>query len=289
MKLNWQKLSLVIVGAGISMLASGCGQAVFQSIAPTTLSPDPTVLGLAPTFAIDGAASQTLTITGTGFQSSTSVTYNGSPHTATLISPQQLTISLSQSDLATPGNYTVAVTNKSPGGGSATATFQVWQKVSDPMTGISLALPPFKANLSLSSVTTSSGAIQLYPGITQPGSTTSASSFFLEVYPNPSNLSLEQWFEATIDANGTLLSSGAYQQSTLPDGRMILINQSGAPAAYYAAGGDADFYYAYAETPTGQVVAIERSWEDDLYDQGYLSPSVSLTGLEISVLSTVRY
>src|SRR5438132_63716 len=73
-----------------------------------------------------GTATPTLTISGSGFLSSSSVTYNSVPHTATFVSASQLTISLTSADQATVGSYPVVVTNPSPGGGASnTATFTV--------------------------------------------------------------------------------------------------------------------------------------------------------------------
>ena len=82
-------------------------------------NPTPTIISLSPTSVTAGTASQTLTINGTGFVSSSTVTYNGVAHTATFVSPTRLTISLSVSDQATAGTYAVVVTNPSPGGGAS--------------------------------------------------------------------------------------------------------------------------------------------------------------------------
>jgi hypothetical protein len=69
---------------------------------------------------------QTLTINGSGFMSSSTVTYNSTAHTATFVSATQLTITLSTADQAMTGSHAVIVTNPVPGGGrSNTATFTV--------------------------------------------------------------------------------------------------------------------------------------------------------------------
>src|SRR5208337_309437 len=84
-------------------------------------NPAPTLTSLSPASALAGAAAQTLTLTGTNFVSSSTVTYNGVAHTPTLVSSTQLTISLSAADQATAGSYTVVVTNPGPGGGASSA------------------------------------------------------------------------------------------------------------------------------------------------------------------------
>ena len=79
-------------------------------------NPAPTLSSLSPASAVAGASSQTLTLTGTNFVASSTVTYNGVGHAATLLSSTKLTISLSATDQATAGSYAVVVTNPAPGG-----------------------------------------------------------------------------------------------------------------------------------------------------------------------------
>ncbi len=85
----------------------------------TVNNPLPTITTLSPPSGVAGAAGLTLSITGTNFVSSSTVTYNGVAHTATYVSSTQLTISLSTSDLAAAGTYPVVVTNPAPGGGAS--------------------------------------------------------------------------------------------------------------------------------------------------------------------------
>lgn len=82
-------------------------------------NPVPQILGLSPSSVQVGTSSQTLTINGTGFLSSSTVTFNGIGHTATLESPTQLQISLTSTDLSTAGIFPIVVTNPTPGGGSS--------------------------------------------------------------------------------------------------------------------------------------------------------------------------
>ncbi len=81
----------------------------------------PSVTIVSPSSATEGAASQTLTINGTNFLSSSTVTYNGAGHAATFVSSTELTITLSASDQAVAGFFPVVVTNPPPGGGSSNA------------------------------------------------------------------------------------------------------------------------------------------------------------------------
>jgi hypothetical protein len=62
-----------------------------------------------------------LTINGTGFLASSTVTFDGISHAPTFISVNQLTILLSSADLATVGTFPVVVANPAPGGGASSA------------------------------------------------------------------------------------------------------------------------------------------------------------------------
>ncbi len=84
-------------------------------------NPLPAISTLSPASAVTGNPAQTLTINGSNFLSTSTVTYAGTAHTATFVNAGQLTISLTAGDQATAGSFPVVVTNAAPGGGSSTA------------------------------------------------------------------------------------------------------------------------------------------------------------------------
>ena len=88
-------------------------------------NPAPTLSSFSPASSTVGAAALTLTLNGSNFVSTSTVTYNGAPHTATYVSASALTITLSAADQATAGSYAVVVTNPTPGGGNSTLSFPV--------------------------------------------------------------------------------------------------------------------------------------------------------------------
>lgn len=92
-------------------------------------NPVPTLATLSPCGTVAGAAGFTLTLTGTGFAPSASVTFNGSPVTVSFVGSSELRASIPASLVATaPANdaAAVVVTNPAPGGGtSAPAYFGV--------------------------------------------------------------------------------------------------------------------------------------------------------------------
>jgi hypothetical protein len=81
----------------------------------------PAITALFPNTVVAGKTSQLLTINGTGFVSTSTVTFNGVAHAANFIGTNRFTISLAALDLATAGTYPIVVINSTPGGGSSTA------------------------------------------------------------------------------------------------------------------------------------------------------------------------
>jgi hypothetical protein len=64
----------------------------------------------------------TLTVNGTGYNSSSVVQVNGNPRPTTLVSPTQLRAQIPQTDILSIGQRTITVLNPAPGGGTSNAT-----------------------------------------------------------------------------------------------------------------------------------------------------------------------
>jgi len=115
----------VQVAVTIGGIASNTVTVAIQPF-PVAANPQPAITSLSPASAQAGSGPLTLSISGSGFIPSSSVTFNAAPHTASFVSSGQLTIALSTSELATAGGFPVVVTNPPPGGGSSnTADFNV--------------------------------------------------------------------------------------------------------------------------------------------------------------------
>jgi hypothetical protein len=93
-------------------------------------NPVPAIAALSPASLALEATPQALTISGTGFLPSSTVTLNGRSHAATFVNAGQLAVFLTSADLAASGSFPVVVTNPAPGGGASTAenfTVTNWQ------------------------------------------------------------------------------------------------------------------------------------------------------------------
>ena len=99
------------------------GGGASNAVSFTVGNPLPAITSLSPASATAGAAAETVTITGTKFLSSSTVTYNAVAHTVTHVSATQLKITLSATDLATAGRYPVVVSNPAPGGGASNSVY----------------------------------------------------------------------------------------------------------------------------------------------------------------------
>ena len=98
----------------------------FTTTGTPTNNPVPTLNSISPSFATAGGSAFTLTVTGTGFVSTSKVRWNGADKTTTYVSSTQLTAPIASTDIATAGTVPVAVFNPTPGGGTSGAlTFTI--------------------------------------------------------------------------------------------------------------------------------------------------------------------
>ena len=99
------------------------GYAVALTSPPVTvdssISAAPTVTALSPAQAAAGGAAFSLTVTGSGFASSSVVQWNGSNRPTTFVSATQLQASVGAADIAAIGTAQVAVQTPPPGGGTS--------------------------------------------------------------------------------------------------------------------------------------------------------------------------
>lgn len=101
--------------------ASGGSSAGTQQPPPAKDNPAPIITSVAPATVVAASASQTLTVTGTGFISSSVVNFNNIALTTTYVSSTSVTAALPASAIVADGSAKVTVTNPSPGGGTSAA------------------------------------------------------------------------------------------------------------------------------------------------------------------------
>ncbi len=85
-----------------------------------TNPPSPTLTALSPSVVPINTAA-TITLTGTGFTSASTVSFNGTSIAATYVSATSLTVAVPASSLSIPGNDSFVVSTPAPGGGTSAA------------------------------------------------------------------------------------------------------------------------------------------------------------------------
>jgi hypothetical protein len=116
---RWRRvLAFLITAASLGALLS-CGSGGGGGGGGTTPNPVPTISSISPTQVAAGSQVSTIVVNGTGFVSSSNVTYNGQNRPVTFISSTEVEIHPSGGDSATIGTFPVVITNPAPGGGTS--------------------------------------------------------------------------------------------------------------------------------------------------------------------------
>jgi trimeric autotransporter adhesin len=84
-------------------------------------NPAPTISSVSPASELLGTAAPVVTVTGTGFVSSTVINVNGTARTTTFVSPTQISATLTAADVSVAGALLLTAMNPTPGGGTSTA------------------------------------------------------------------------------------------------------------------------------------------------------------------------
>jgi subtilisin family serine protease len=96
---------------------------LYQALAALTpvVNPPPTATALSPSRVPAGTAAFTLTVTGSGFNASSVVQFNGVARTTTVVSTHALSAAIDAADVASTGTASVSVFNGPPGGGASSS------------------------------------------------------------------------------------------------------------------------------------------------------------------------
>lgn len=123
------RLAVTIPGADIA--SPGTAEVVVVNLSPgggisnaatfTTIGGAPAIASLSPSTIAAGSAPFTLTVTGTGFLSSSIIRWNGSDRSTTYINNTQLSARIPVGDVATQGTAQVTVASTGPNGGTSGA------------------------------------------------------------------------------------------------------------------------------------------------------------------------
>ena len=139
--------AITVTNPAVGGTGGGTSAPVTFTILPSSVQPS--VSALSPASATAGGPGFALTVSGTGFVSGSSVSFNLHPETTTFVNSTTLQASIPASEIAIAGDPVVIVTNPS-GGVSLLATFVI----NNPPPGLS-AISPTSAPAGVSSLTLS--------------------------------------------------------------------------------------------------------------------------------------
>ena len=116
--------TLAAVNIGVRNAAPGGGDAPAAQVMIENAAP--VLTSLSPSSVVNGSASFTLVVNGSGFVPSSTVRWNGIAKTTAFVNSTRLTTQISDTDVATIGTAGVTVFTPTPGGGtSASLTFSI--------------------------------------------------------------------------------------------------------------------------------------------------------------------
>jgi hypothetical protein len=117
---------LFVLASFSAWFGLGCGGGSSTGSTTPTQNPAPTLTSVSPTSATVGSAAVTLTATGTGFISGSTIQWNGTALATSYLSSTSVTAQIPASDLIASGTATITVQNPAPGGGiSSSLTFNI--------------------------------------------------------------------------------------------------------------------------------------------------------------------
>jgi len=102
------KIKIFVMSLAI-LLTLGCGYGSKYNSSPMMGGATPQITQLAPNAAVAGNGGFILTVNGTGFTTSSVVFWNSVGHSANYVSGNQITATISASDIADPGMVPVYV------------------------------------------------------------------------------------------------------------------------------------------------------------------------------------
>jgi len=104
----------------------GGGISIALPFTINAVNPVPTLVSLNPASVTVGGADFVLTATGTNFTAGTTLRWNNSPRTTTVVDASTLRADITAADIAAAGTATITAVNPSPGGGTSNpATFTI--------------------------------------------------------------------------------------------------------------------------------------------------------------------
>jgi hypothetical protein len=180
--------------------ATGYSMSAVASAAYTLANPQPAISGISPAFTNAGGTVFDLTVSGSGFTTSSAVYWGTSALATAYVSATQLKAQVPAADIAAVGAIAITVQSPTPGGGTSNA----WQFEVDSASGTTTA-----PTITSTTETVSAGSTASYP-VTVPSSVTSISVSCLNL-PTGATCSYSSTTNALTIATSSNTPKGTYQ------------------------------------------------------------------------------
>ena len=146
-----------------------------------------------------------------------------------------------------------------------------WNAVIDHQSGLTLALPEVGVPVLLNNLGPTPDTLFVLDIQISNVDGTASSLIRLPVFANPSLGDLATWFHQHVDPNGILISSGTFQQQSLPNGFLAFVKVGPVPDSYT----DGPVAEGYAMMPTrDRIIAIIQSQDAQLTEYGYAASAI---------------
>jgi hypothetical protein len=150
-------------------------------------------------------------------------------------------------------------------------TLNVWQRITEPASGVSFSLPPRLAPTAAVVQLTArmaDGRPLIDVALPSPSDAAYISQFELILNPNPNDLGLTEWFRENVDPDNSLLPAGVFAQQRLANGMETLVQVGSIPDIFTDQNGPIPGFYVIS--PSGStVVVLSPSQVNELDLYGY--------------------
>jgi len=141
-----------------------------------------------------------------------------------------------------------------------------WAAFSDTNTGVQLSYPDFGLASKVDVIPASAGGTRLEVSFRAASSSNFASGFDVILFQNTNHLSLSDWFHQNVDPDGSLISGGAFTETTLSSGLDALVVSGPVPEDV------GPVMAIYSISASGSTAICMTPSQDNQFDLYGLSP-----------------
>ena len=195
-------LVLSLVSFSLVLGCSGGGSNQSSTPTPPTPNPTPNITSVNAGSTVAGSPAQTVTVTGSGFLSSTTVSFNGAAVQATYVNSTSLQVVLPASALTAGGVVNLVASNPTPGGGSSLPESFSINSPKPALTGLSpqVVTQGSSATVTISGSGFESNSVVMWNGVAH--TTTFVNGTTLQVALTPADLQNYGTAQITINNPG---------------------------------------------------------------------------------------